>query len=722
MAAFLLIALVFHYCTNTSITAKDFYATLFGIYFISLGGLLLFLRGEYSRLSWSIWGPLLVYLAYGTARTFGSPFPDRAWESWRTTLGFMAPILPAYLLAQNKDSAHRVLWVSTVVVWIVCIYGLFQSLAENMDSFLGWGGNLDPVHWPWNGAPVLGSLLAFLETDLKYFEWQDFPAGGPLRRICSTFGNPTFLAGFLVLLPTLYLAMAIRRRTLGKRLWPVLLTLVTIFLVMAATISKGAVLGTMGGVAVFLFFVGWSTDVRITPWIKNSSRCLGPILLVTTITSVISALFLMANTEEDVRHSLKSIQTRTITYQTTWSLVRHNWLFGVTPGNFAVFFPDYLEGELAEEYGWTESPEEKVMEHTHCEMLEIWADLGVVGLGFFLVFMVTSLVWVWRAWRASLGSSDGWILAGMGSGVAAAFCENLTSVSLRWTPSAWAFWAFWGACLGLAAKILTDSGSLPAARQWMTTSLRGVWLQVPAVLLTILLFIPASQRFTADWYFTVGRSLLSGQQNGAEKALVRSVKLNPAQAATHYLLGGHYFQSENYKKAVEHFQKVRDIRGDVVVIVENLATSYFKIATESPSEAERQEALLKAIELYEGSLSRHPTFARLQDYLARCYQRIGLERLSRDHRLQAIDLYEKWFRWPKSYPRPDYALDLGKNYMVEKEYEKAYAIFMKAYQWDLESSRLNPTLDQLFEAVPSMRQRWETSVKEWEASKTKKLF
>lgn len=215
---------------------------------------------------------------------------------------------------------------------------------------------------------------------------------------------------------------------------------------------------------------------------------------------------------------------------------------------------------------------------------------------------------------------------------------------------------------------------------------------------------------------------MSGKQNGAEKPLLRSAELNPDMAPTHYLLGGYYFQAGKYPKAVEHFQRVRQIRGDVVVIAENLATAYFKISTEGATEVERQEALLKAIDLYEECLHRHPTFARLEDYLGRSYQRIGLERLASEHRLKAIELYEKWFKWGKSYPRPDYALDLGKNYLVEKNYPKAFSILESAYRWDLEPSRLNPALDQLFEGDPSLRVRWEASVEKWEIEKTRRLL
>jgi len=722
LTAFLLIALVFHYWTTTSITAKDYYATFFSIYFIGLGGLLFLFRGEYKRLPLGILIPLLLYIVYGTIRAMSSPYPERAWESWRTTLGFISPVLPAYLLVEKTRCTHRLLWSSTIVVWVVCGYALIQSVAENLDSFLGWGGNLDPVRWPWNKAPLIGNLLAFLETDLKLFQWQDFPAGGPLRRVCSTFGNPTFLAGFLVMLPTLYISAAFRRKVQGKRLWPVLSTLGMIFLAMGTTISKGAILGTMSGVAAFLLFAGWFTESLFQRWQRITFRVLGIVILIVTFGLLSWTLIFVAVTDQDLHQSLKSVQSRTITYQTTWSLVRNNWLFGVSPGNFTVFFPDYLEGQLAEEYGWSESPEEKVMEHAHCELLEIWADLGLIGLSFFVIFLIMSAIWIWKAWRASGGSTDGWMLAGMASGIFGAFCENITSVSLRWTPSAWAFWALLGACLGQAVCILSRTSRLPSAKPVTFLSFRGAMLQAATAGLTLLLFIPSAQRFTADWYFTIGRAALTGKQNGAEKPLLRSAELNPIQPATHYLLGGHFFEVGDYQKAVEHFQKVRDLRGDVVVIAENLATAYFKISTIGPTEAERQEALLKAIDLYEDSLRRHPTFARLEDYLARSYQRIGLERLAREHRLKAIALYEKWFKWGKSYPRPDYALDLGKNYMVEKEYQKAFSIFESAYRWNLDPARLNPALEQLFQDEPGLRERWEATVKKWDADKMRKLL
>ncbi|KXK33594.1 MAG: hypothetical protein UZ16_OP3001002220 [Candidatus Hinthialibacteria bacterium OLB16] len=157
-------------------------------------------------------------------------------------------------------------------------------------------------------------------------------------------------------------------------------------------------------------------------------------------------------------------------------------------------------------------------------------------------------------------------------------------------------------------------------------------------------------------------------------------------------------------------KKVRQLRGDVVVVTENLATSYFKISSESSNESDRQMAMLQAVDYYEESLKRHPTYARLQDYLSRCYQRIGFDRRARDYRLKSIELYEKWFAWGKSYPRPNYALDLGKNYIAEKEYEKSFWILRNVITWKGDPARLKGALDSLFKAIPELQPRWDHEI------------
>lgn len=710
IAAMLLISVVVHYWTPSSITAKDYYAAWFGLFFLLSGGFLFFRQKEWRNRSAWIFIPLLLYVLYAVIRVFFSPYPVRSWESLRLTLGSMAPLIPAYLLAQNPRSLRKLLFAFTFIVWLVCLYGVLQFISQNIPDSMAWGRRIDPITWSWNKAPLIGDILKFLETDMSYFQWEKFPGMLGLNRSYSTFGNPTYFAGFLVLLVPIILGIGFSRIHSGKSSWKAFLHLIPVMMGLAVTLSKGAILGAFGGVAQFLMFLGISPSSRIHPTVRKICRVVSPLMLIATWI-LLGGIFLLAgeSTDEAASQSkLQSVEVRSMTYSTTAAMIRDHLLFGVGPGNFAVFFPDYMKWSETESYGWSESPEDKVMEHAHNEFIEVLVDLGFVGFMLLITFWGAFVLLAWKAWQDGSSLPESWWLAGFLSAVFAGLCENMTSVSLRWTPSAWNFWLAAGFAAGLAGYLYKKQPG-----QTETPAVQGRYVKTAlfsALALTTLLFIPASSRFMSDWYYVGGRQ---GQKQGrpeTESLLVRSIELDPYAVASHYLLGGLLYENGRYGDAIEHFEKVRQLRGDVVVVTENLATSYFKISSESSNESDRQMAMLQAVDYYEESLKRHPTYARLQDYLSRCYQRIGFDRRARDYRLKSIELYEKWFAWGKSYPRPNYALDLGKNYIAEKEYEKSFWILRNVITWKGDPARLKGALDSLFKAIPELQPRWDHEI------------
>ncbi|MCG3196837.1 MAG: hypothetical protein GHCLOJNM_01317 [bacterium] len=711
----LLVALVFHYRTTSSITTKDYYAVYFALALVPLSLAVLWMERARIRVPIGFWLPLAFHIVLGTARVWMSPYAEHSWGSWRLSLSWMAAAIPSFVVARRVASVRRLLAVFTFAVWVVCCYALMQWIAYTLEAFVGWGEELDPVRWPWRDTPLIGKLFLAMETDWSYFRWERFPGWGKFPGVCSTFGNPTFLAGFLVILVPLYGALALSGHFSGRARAICWTTLALVAAAMGTTFSKGALLGALGGVGTLLLFLAWGPEGGLAESRRRLVRILAPVPIFLALFSLGVTFFFAYTASPDLRQDLGSVRNRAIVYSCTLDLIRDNLLLGVTPGNFVIRFPDYLEGALAEEYGWIEAPEEKVLEHVHNEFLEVWADLGILGLGGILAALVGWMRWCWRGWRMSKGSAMGWALAGLASGVVAALFENLASVSLRWTPSAWMVWAFIGAAAGLAASSPAIPPSLPP-----TSGLgRRFGVVGVSLVLAAALFAPSARRYSADWRFVNGRAAAALKTGDARAELSRCLELDPTHAQAHYILAGQLFAAEDYRGAIEHFQRVRELRGDVVVLAENMATAYFKLSTTLEKDFERQEALMEAIGLFEESLVRHPSFPRLEDYLARAYHRAGLERLADVHRRRAIDLYERWFKSPASHPRPEYALDLAKNYLMVGEHEKAFWVLRNARRWEGPMDKIQPVLASLVEAAPNYREVWDREENKLEAERVR---
>lgn len=701
----LLVALVFHHQTSSSNTAKDIYALWFAPALLALSAVL-FVRDGHLRPGPSLcFAALSAYLILGAVHCTQSDYRAFAWVNWRLLMAWTLPLFPAYLLAVRPRSGERLAFAATAMTALITLYALLQCTAYTFENLWGWGKGIDPVSWPWHIVPLVSSAMEILETDLRRFAWQSFPGIGPVAAVCSTFGNPTYLAGYYALVVPFFAGLLLARREKRKPVWVLSGLLVAMLFALATTTSKGGLLGLLGGLGTLLVLVSFTGVSWLSPAWVRISRWLGAGVLAAGAAALALVFVLVSPSVEGFKEELSSVRNRAIVYAATVDLIQDHPLFGVGPGSFAIEFPTYLEGKMAEEFGWNESPEEKVLDHAHNEFLEVLAELGTVGFLLFATALISGFAWMFKALRQEGPAGPRMVLAGIFAGLIGMLWESLASVSLRWIPASWMYWAMFGAGLGLATRL--HGAPTPPFRPTLGKS---AWPLAAAAGIVLLLSPPTVRLLTADWHFVNGKVAVAQKQASAEKELIRATELDPNHAQAHYLLAGQYFTAEDFESSIDRFLRVREIRGDVVVLAENLATAYFKLSVVSESEADRQAALLEAVRIYEECLDRHPGFPRLEDYLSRAYFRLGLEYQASLHRKRAIELYEQWFVWPGSFPRPNYALDLAKNYLMEDENEKAFWQLRNAWRWDGDPPRVQSVLDSLFQIDPSYREKWDTVI------------
>lgn len=725
-----LISLSFHHATTHSVIVKDFFAEWFAwpCAVISLALILPSLGRRDKTLKWC--GLLLVgYLLYGTTRLLFSEYLYHGWEMWRTYCLPVAFLPAVFVLLQKKRSTHRLCWVAGATVALVSLYAVMQFVDVALARY--WGSTLpvDPVKWSWNQAPLLGGLLRFLETDLNLFRWQDFP--GPIPAVCSTIGNPNFLAGYLIAFLPLMLAWQMLRGWHWRRCLP-LVGFVLCCLAMLFSTSRAGFLGATAAMGLFLMLIGGKpAGIILFPWLRKTTRVCGVILLLLVL--VLFAVFVLSSTCPDVQKYLGMMESRAIVYRNTFALIGDTPWLGVGPGHFVVRFPDYMTGDDAEKFGWMESLEYKVVEHAESEWLEVLADLGVVGFGLYLGFLVLVVGYVRKTYQQITDRCYRLVTIALLAGLFGVICNACFSVNLRWTVVGMVYWGMLGALLGWNARYRatalqsgsdrtgqassdcgssTDHYRSPKVERFLRLGLVPVTLAI-----SLVIFLPATRRFAGDWYFVRGRLAFQQGQSAVEPALLRSIKLNPYFAQPYYVLASYYFQQGEYAQAIRFFNGVQRLRGNVVVLAENIATAYFKLSQELPKDYQRKQALMKAITIYEQNLQRHPGYARLEDYLGRAYLQIGLVRQARECRLRAIELYDSWLRWGRSFPRPQYALDLAKNLFLEKEYDRAYSALFRAYTWQADSRKIETVLKSLVEVNPNYATRWQRQTSERELRK-----
>lgn len=595
------------------------------------------------------------------------------------------------------------------------------------------------------------AILQFLDYDL--FPWGDFPWALPLRRVCSSLGNPNFLGGYLVAtLPLTVAALACRRRT-GGRGAAIASFIAQALLVMLCIAHSGSSsierLAARWGVsspdALRPFLVLAQVIVLAAPVVIYFSRAkrFYPVFLILyfqlialvltfslgSLAGVIAALFLMASlfvlsklhrkglgrsskkalaallavfavtlflaypTARLVANYRKAtVLERREMYRGTVQMIAERPLSGFGPGMFSVFFPDYRPTQLAIYI----PPGEYFVDHGHSEYLELASEFGLVGLGLYLWFILSA---VWPAvarCRSERPNALWWLRASLAGALAGTLAQNLISVNLRQISTACLFWLSLG---WLSALVLRPAPRLPfftrfpALRRWL---LRG------AVVLLFLLSVAnaavVGKEYVGDLLLTRGIAI----SNRIEEATTPEARHYNYRHALYYYdkalrliphrAQGHYFLAA-LKFSFDDYEGALESYRKVFDLERHFVDVDFNIATTLVKLHRYDEALA----LYEQSLEEDPKNARLHDYYARTLYLAGRPQEAGPARRRAIELFHDKLRL---YPH-DARLyhDLGKNYMFDEQWDEARDYLWRAVKADPR----NPVFQQSWREYQALR-------------------
>ncbi|MDO8498653.1 MAG: O-antigen ligase family protein [bacterium] len=230
-------------------------------------------------------------------------------------------------------------------------------------------------------------------------------------RVFATLGQPNWLAAYLGMLifPALYFALT-AKNTLTRTIYYSLSTIY--YLAFTFTYSRGATLGVMAGLAVFLSAMALSTfkslnlqtiQIRNQFWIKPLAIILGGFLLTNllfgssltrfqlflqsskpTVTQVVSGTQLESGGSE-------SGQIRLIVWKGALEIFKHYPIFGSGVETFAYTYYNFrpTEHNLVSEWDF-------LYNKAHNEFLNYLATTGAVGFLSYLAVIITFLVWSWK--------------------------------------------------------------------------------------------------------------------------------------------------------------------------------------------------------------------------------------------------------------------------------------------------------------------------------------
>src|ERR1044072_3443455 len=260
---------------------------------------------------------------------------------------------------------------------------------------------------------------------------------------------------------------------------------------------------------------------------------------------------LSATTTEDL-----NARARFLYWGAAFEMWRAHPLAGVGAGNFSTHLPE-ARTAFAASHPDSKLPglnEKFLNAGAHNEYLQIFAELGAVGLALFVAFCAAL---VWSAWRA-LRNSRGPLVPGAVASLAVfAVSSGASAVSFRWMGSGLLF--FFAAAVvtrcsaqARAAHAHVDDSSHPVGRGRRLLS--AFWRPAPALGLALSLLVFCVMALQAASVQLIAAAQ-SATDEGRAEALYRSaLAVNPLNPATHYQLGVWLFYRGREREAVPHLR------------------------------------------------------------------------------------------------------------------------------------------------------------------------
>jgi O-antigen ligase len=359
------------------------------------------------------------------------------------------------------------------------------------------------------------------------YGWFLWLGNGSLHyQINSTFGLHNSYAGYLLLAwPAALLAAHLARRLWLK--WLYLAAAVYLAATLVLTYSRASWVTFAVQLAGLALYLAWCAAKQ-----RGAGRQLawglgalgGLVLAALALAPVRAVLPTLVNFQD------YSMQGRLRFWQAALEIFRDHPLFGVGLGNFAYVYPQYQRDYLY----YSVDP--------HCWILQLAAELGLIGLLAAAAAITGMVLWARRIWRGTQASPVALLLTLAAGG-------SLLHATVDFDYTFTATTALFGALLALGTYLAQPGAALvPDAAAGLlaedASAPRRAWLVILTSLTGLLLFTAAlaGEMLTAERFYVEQLRNPTLEASTRLDLLYRAAKYNPFDHKTRYQLASLYAQ------------------------------------------------------------------------------------------------------------------------------------------------------------------------------------
>lgn len=405
---------------------------------------------------------------------------------------------------------------------------------------------------------LAAGAIASLYGVLQYFQveiiWPKLlnPYG---NRSVSTFGNPNFISSYLVMLLPFALAYLLAAKRPAQRFYYGFLFL-NYEAMLLASLTRSSWIGAAAAMAaVFAFkeyrqkfvenrkFLGWffaAALLLMAAWPANSLKPFSSNLaerLTEGVSEMLAPSAFTLRPEEGRQYA--SFHQRLLIWSSAWQMGLESPLLGKGWGLFELFYPFY-QGSLLYNFE-TIRPFRTHANNAHNELLEIFSQSGLLGVGAYLWLLAVLAAAFYRYYRNADFENRYWIVP-FAAGMLGMYADNAFNVSLHFAVPAFIFW--W--LLGALSKKLSGAGEV---RAWRRPALGAAAAALLAALCLWGVNNWRAQFMREVHYFNGFKMMRKNDFAAAGAELRKAYDAHPREVNNNYEMGNAYVRAGDLKAA-----------------------------------------------------------------------------------------------------------------------------------------------------------------------------
>lgn len=504
--------------------------------------------------------------------------------------------------------------------------------------------NFDKVYYTFFIVGMVASVYGILQYFGIELIWPKTlnPFGG---RCVSTFGNPNFLSSFLILLFPIMFANYLS----GKDTFLMFVFMIVYYCALLCTLTRSSWAGLVSSILYFLTVLSLQIKEQIT---KNRTKLL--LLFVT----LILIFFIWPESPvggnprptgriteiKQVKVVYSPLHQRFLIWFCGWDMIKEKPFTGKGWGLYELFYPFY-QGK----YLFIKKLSHRThANNAHNEIIEVWSQTGTIGLGLYILFIITFFVYSFKILNSKLQLREKLLVVALSSSVLGMLVDNLLNVTIHFCVPAFLYFFNIGTLATFDYTRTKKTVLLP-----LTANVIGVIVGLLIILRLVLNFLGEINYFKGFKYSK------RNELQQAEYYLSKANKFQKYEVNNNYELANTYARMKQLDKAVHYYYEALSSNCGYDEIHFNLAAVYSQLGKLEEAKLHYTQSLFinplskdaylafgsilfydldknltSAVKLYEQAVNVFPDNKDLYNNLGYLYIKLGQEE-------KALECYKK---------------------------------------------------------------------------------